>query len=282
MFQFQDIFLIQIMGLLRSRRFSGDCHLQIDSSPACLRFAEGDLIDASYRDTVRFETLKKILWVCQGEIEIFSQSYTANDWDYSSDIDNQITQFKVHVFQVCPFFKNLVLERSKTDFYDESIFMDTAKKIYNCVYNGASIELVQDKAGLPLSEFLKGFFHLLGSGKIIGDYGQNLSLLLLKTQSNILLNLQKMLGKRVAELYHERLSEEMDNRWPNFPKHKNYDRIYGAYDRIYGTMPYRTWGALLSETITKTAPTAMGNSCYKKALSSLKPEESSLLQQLLN
>lgn len=281
MLRFEDLFVIQIIGLLRNRKFSGDCNILIESTPVRLQFADGALINAFYKDLVKADTLEKILWAYQGEIELLPQTYAAGDWDYISDMDKSITKYSPPMPGRCPFMKNLSLEKSKFGFQEDSIFMETGQLIYNNVRSSISSDIHQTQSIVSHPEFWKSLFHLMGSGKIMGDYGQNLSILLLKAQGYTITNLQKILGKRVAELYQERLSQEMDQQWPNFPKHKNYDRIYGAYDRIYGTAPYRTWAKLLSQTMTKTVSTAMGNSCYKKALALLKPEEADLLQQLL-
>lgn len=281
MLQFEDLFALQIIGLLRNRKFSGDCNIFIESIPVRLQFADGALINASYKDLVKIDTLEKILWAHQGKIEIIPQTYAASDWDYINDMDKLITKYHPPIPSNCPFMKNLSLEKSKFGFQDDSVFMEAGQLIYNSIRSGISSDINQIQNLVSHPEFWKSLFHLMGSGKIMGDYGQNLSILLLKIQGYTIANLQKILGKRVAELYQERLSQEMDQQWPNFPKHKNYDRIYGAYDRIYGTAPYRTWAKLLSQAITKTVSTAMGLSCYKKALALLKPEEADLLQQLL-
>ena len=283
MLKFEDLFVIQIIGLLRNRKFSGDCNIRIESMPVCLRFAEGALISFLHKDSAIVDALEKILWACQGEIELIPKTYTASDWDYISDIDKSIAKYSPPMPDKCPFMKNISLEKSKfVVLQEKSIFVEIGQLIYNAMRSSVSNDITQIQKTASHPELWNGLFHLMGSGEIMGDYGQNLSVFLLKIQSLIISNLQRILGKRVAELYQERLSQEMDEQWPNFPKHKNYDRIYGAYDRIYGTAPYRTWAILLSKTITKTVSTAMGNSCYKKALALLKPEEADLLQQLLD
>jgi len=283
MLKFEDLFVIQIIGLLRNRKFSGDCNIRIESMPVCLRFAEGAPISFFHKDSAIVDALEKILWACQGEIELIPKTYTVSDWDYISDIDKSIAKYSPPMPDKCPFMKNILLEKSKfVVLQEKSIFVEIGQLIYNAMRSGVSNDITKIQKAASHPEFWKGLFHLMGSGEIMGDYGQNLSVFLLKIQGIIISNLQKILGKRVAELYQERLSQKMDEQWPNFPKHKNYDRIYGAYDRIYGTAPYRTWAILLSQTITKTVSTAMGNSCYKKALALLKPEEADLLQQLLD
>lgn len=282
MLQFADCFVIQIIGLLVHRKFSGDCNIRIEAVPACLQFADGALVHAFYKDLARADALEKIMWVCRGNIELVPQNYTASDWDYMDDMDKLIAEYSPPMPEKCPFIKNLSLEKSKHGVQNQSIFMETGQLILNNIRSSMSTDIIEMQKKVPDPAFWKSFFHLVGSGKVVGDYGQNLSLLLLKAQGYVIANLQKILGKRVADLYQERLSQEMDEQWPNFPKHKNYDRVYGAYDRIYGTAPYRTWAALLSQTITKAVSTAMGHSCYKKALALLKPEETELLQQLLD
>jgi hypothetical protein len=44
--------------------------------------------------------------------------------------------------------------------------------------------------------------------------------LLLKVQSDVIAHLQKVLGKRAADLYQERLSQEMDDRCQTCPSIK--------------------------------------------------------------
>ncbi|MCP5159346.1 MAG: hypothetical protein H6974_07930 [Gammaproteobacteria bacterium] len=282
MLRFENLFIIQIIGLLINRKFSGDCHIRIDSLPAHLQFSGGTLIDASYQDLVRADALEKILWTCKGGIELSPMPYPETGWNYIPDMDRSIAKSSLSMPDDCPFMKNLFLERSKVGLQDKSTFMEIGQLIYNRVRSGISTNIIEAQKGILPSDFWGSLFHLMGTGQIMGDYGQNLSVLLLKVQGHIVNNLQKMLGKRVAELYQDRLSQEMDRQWPNFPAHKNYDRIYGAYDRIYGTAPYQTWAKLLGEAVAKAASTAMGHSCYKKALASLKLEENDLLQQLLD
>lgn len=278
---FTDLFVIQIVGLLRNRKFSGDCNLRLETMPAYLHFSEGLLIGASYGTLLKTEALAKILWASKGEIELAPQTYTASDWNFNEVIDQLIITSCPSMPGSCPFFAYLSLEKGKLAIQDESVFMTIGQLILNNMRGGGS-DIAQAQINLAPSEFWKGLFYLFGSGRIISDYGKNLSSLLLKVQGDVISNLQKVLGKRAADLYQDRLSQEMDEHWPNLPKHKNYDRIYGAYDRIYGTAPYRTWVKLLGETTTKVASSVLGNSCYKKALASLKPEDANLLQQLLN
>lgn len=283
MLRFQDIFIIQIIGLLRSRKFCGDCHLQIKSLLAQFQFAEGQLIDVICGNLDKTDALLKMLWSYQGGIALTSHNnYIITSWECANAIRQSISESCPPMPDSCPFINHLFLEKSKAGFQDESVFMKTGQVICNNVRSGISTSIDQAQKGVPLTDFWKSFFYLMSSGRIMGDYGQNLSILLLKIQGLVINNLQKMLGKRVAELYQECLSQEMDTQWPNLPKHRNYDRIYGAYDRIYGTAPYRVWAKLLSEMIAKAASTAMGHVCYKKSLTSLTPEEARLLQQLLD
>lgn len=279
---FTDIFVIQIIGLLRNRRFSGDCNFLIGSLPTQLQFSEGFLINTSHEEATKDDELTKTLWVNRGEIELASKTYTATGLDFSSIMEQAIIRSSPSMPESCLFMQNLSLEKSKLNIQDESSsFADAEQAIYNNVRSGGS-DLAQARGNLSVAEFWKGLFYLTGSGKLIGDYGKNLSILLLKIQSDVIANLQKTLGKKAADLYQDRLSQDMDDRWPNTPKHKNYDRIYGAYDRIYGTAPYRTWAKLLGETTAKVASSALGNACYKKALSLLHPVEAVILQQLFN
>lgn len=281
MLKFTDIYVIQIVGLLKNRKFSGDCNMQLRSTRAYLHFSDGLLIGASYGTLLKTEALNQILWVSDGEIELAPQVYTASDWNFNEVIDQVIVQSSLSMPHICPFMRNLTLEKSKLTIQDQSVFTTIGQLILNNM-RSSSADIDQLQSNLSPSEFWKGFFYLSGSGRLIGDYGKTLSALLLKVQGDIMSHLQRILGKRIAEAYHERLSQEMDELWPNLPKHKNYDRIYGAYDRIYGTAPYRTWAQLLGETITKVASSGLGQSCYKKAWAALKPEDANLLQQLLN
>ena len=198
------------------------------------------------------------------------------------DMDEAIVKSSPSMPNACPFMENIFLEKIELNLQDESSFMGTGKIIYSSIRSGFRTDIAHSRKLISAPDFWESLFHLMGSGSVVGDYGQNLSVLLLKVQSAILGNLQKILGKRVAQLYQDCLSQAMDEQWPNFPEHKNYDRIYGAYDRIYGTAPYRTWTRLLGESITKATSTAMGHACYKKALASLNPEENIILQQLLD
>lgn len=281
MFPFTDLFIIQIIGLLRNRKFSGDCSFRIGILPTQFQFCEGLLVGACHGNLVNADALTKILWVCNGNIELTPKITTETGWNFSKFIDQLITESRLPMPESCSFMQSIALERSRINIQDESSFMTVGQTIYNNVRSGGS-DISQAQSDLSSSEFWNGLFYLMGSGRIMGDYGKNLSVLLLKVQSDVIAHLQKVLGKRAADLYQERLSQEMDDRWPNLPKHKNYDRIYGAYDRVYGTAPYRTWAKLIGETTAKVASSALGHSCYKKALAALKPSEANLLQSLLN
>lgn len=281
MHPFKDLFVIQIIGLLRNRKFSGDSDIWVGSLPTQLQFSEGMLINASHGNLAKDDALLKIIWVCRGEIKLAPKTYAATRWDFNEIIEQAITESSPLMPEACPFMKNMTLEKSKTIIYDESSVTAVQQTILNNVRSSGS-DINQAQNGLSSPEFWKGFFDLMSSGRIMGDYGKNLSNLLLKIQGDVIANLQKTLGKKSADLYQERLSQAMDDCWPNVPKHKNYDRIYGAYNRVYGTAPYRTWANLLGETTAKVASSVLGNSCYKKAIASLNPIEAYLFQQLLN
>lgn len=278
---FTDLFVIQIIGLLRNRKFSGSCHFDFGSSLAHLHFSDGLLMNVSHGNLEKSDALNKILWNCSGEIVLVPQVQATNGWDFNKALSQSILKFSPPMPESCPFMKNIILERSKIAIDDEATFATVAQTIYNNVRSSGA-DLPQAKGELPAPDFWKGFFYLSGSGKILSDYSKSLSVLLLKIQGNVITNLQKTLGKKAANLYQDRLSQNMDDLWPNTPKHKNYDRIYGAYDRIYGTAPYRTWAKLLSETTTKVASGALGSSCYKKAIASLQPIEKEILNYLIN
>jgi hypothetical protein len=274
MLSFKDIFAIQIVGVLTSRKFSGDCNLMVNKLSAQLQFAGGYLVDARHGALARNDALRTLLWVHQGEIDLVPKAYPTGDWNYIEAIDNTIAELNLSMLDRCPFMKYLLLERSKLNPQSKSAFMMVGLTIYGNVRRGGT-DPAQAQANLSQKEFWQGLFHLFGSGQIRGDYGASLNNLLLKMQSDVIANLQKMLGKRAVQLYQERLSQDLDARWPNWPKHK-------AYDSLYGTAPYLTWMKLLSETTAKVASTALGDACYKKALTSLAPNEADLLQQLLD
>lgn len=271
---FKDIFAIQIVGLLVNRKFSGDCNFLINDASAQLRFSAGHLIGARYGALAKNDALKILLWVCQGEIDLVPKAYSESDWNYIEAIDAAIAESSPPMPSSCRFVKYLSLERSKLSPQAKSAFMMAGLSIYGNVRRGGT-DIVQSQGNLSQQEFWQGLFHLFGSGQIVGDYGANLNDLLLKVQNDVTANLQKMLGKRAVQLYQERLSQELDARWPNWPRHK-------SYDPLYGTAPYLTWMKLLSETTAKVTSTALGDACYKKALASLTPKEADFLQQLLD
>jgi hypothetical protein len=64
MFPFTDLFIIQIIGLLRNRKFSGDCSFRIGILPTQFQFCEGLLVGACHGNLVNADALTKILWVC--------------------------------------------------------------------------------------------------------------------------------------------------------------------------------------------------------------------------
>lgn len=274
MLSFKDIFAIQIVGLLTSRKFSGDCNLLIDKLPARFQFVEGYLVDARHGASAKNDALRTLLWAHQGEIDLVPKAYSVSDWNYIEAIDNVIAEFSPSMPDHCPFMKYLILERGKLNPQAKSAFMMVGLTIYGNVRRGGAGP-VQAQANLSQKEFWQGLFHLFGSGQIMGDYGASLNNLLLKIQNDVIENLQKTLGKRAVQLYQERLSQDLDARWLNWPKHK-------AYDSLYGTAPYLTWIKLLNETTAKVTSTALGDACYKKALTSLAPNEADLLRQLLN
>ncbi|HRD66392.1 MAG TPA: hypothetical protein PKY50_09575 [Candidatus Competibacter sp.] len=271
---FKDIFAIQIVGLLASRQFSGDCNFFLNKLSAQFQFAAGRLIDAQYGALTKGDALKILLWACKGEIELVPKNYPENDWNHIEAIDAVIAENSPPMPDSCPFIKHLSLERGKLNPQAKSTFMMAGLSIYGNVRRSGT-DIVQAQANLSKQEFWQGLFHLFGSGQVVGDYGKNLNDLLLKVQNDITANLQKMLGKRAVQLYQERLSQDLNACWPNWPKHK-------TYDPLYGTAPYLTWMKLLGETTAKVTSTALGDTCYKKALASLTPKEASLLQQLFD
>lgn len=274
MLPFKDVFAIQIVGLLTSRKFSGDCNLLINKLSAQLRFADGHLIDARHGILAKNDALSALLWVCRGEIDLVPKAYPVNDWNYMEVMDKAIAEASPSMPDSCPFMKYLSLERGKLNPQAKSTFMLGGLTIYGNVRRGGT-DIAQARADLSQQEFWQGLFHLFGGGQILGDYGASLNSLLLKIQNDVIANLQKVLGKRAVQLYQERLSQELDARWPNWPKPK-------GYDPLYGTAPYLTWMSLLSETTAKVTSTALGDACYKKVLASLAPNEAGLLQQLLD
>ena len=98
MLKFTDLYVIQIVGLLKNRKFSGDCNVQFRSTRAYLHFSDGLLIGASYGTLLKTQALNQILWVSDGEIELAPQAYTASDWNFNEVIDQVIVQSSPSMF----------------------------------------------------------------------------------------------------------------------------------------------------------------------------------------
>lgn len=159
MLRFQDLFIIQIMGLLKNRKFCGDCRLQAGSLLALFQFAEGQLIDVVCGDLDKSDALLKILWICKGEIELAShRNYIVTPWEYSNMISQFITESCPPMPDSCPFINDLFLEKSKAGFQDELDSMKTGQVIYNNIRSGVSTTIDQAQKGVPLTDFWRSFF----------------------------------------------------------------------------------------------------------------------------
>jgi len=270
MLPFKDIFVIQIIGLLVERRFSGECNLRLNGKPhGQLSFAQGHLVGARHGNQVEGGALNALIWLHEGEIDLVPRAYPASDWDYVEALDKVITESCPPMPDACPFMKYLNLAWGKLNPQEKSDFKMIGLTIFGNVHSSGS-DVVRAQWNMPDHEFWQGLFHLFGTGQIQGDYGVTLSPLLLSIQNNVVSNLQKLLGKRTADLYQERLNAELAARRADWAKNK-------AYDPIYGTAPYLTWMALIRETIARVASSALGSACYRQALAKLTPNEAEVL-----
>jgi len=177
---FKDIFAIQIVGLLASRQFSGDCNFFLNKLSAQFQFAAGRLIDAQYGGRLidaqygaltKGDALKILLWACKGEIELVPKNYPENDWNHIEAIDAVIAENSPPMPDSCPFIKHLSLERGKLNPQAKSTFMMAGLSIYGNVRRSGT-DIVQAQANLSKQEFWQGLFHLFGSGQVVGDYGK--------------------------------------------------------------------------------------------------------------
>lgn len=273
MFPFKDIFVIQIIGLLSERGFSGDCNLRT-ARDARLRFAQGQLVDASYGSETGGSALRALLWVQVGWIELVPGDDGAGDGNPMESLDDLIAESSPPMPESGPLLQGLVLEWGRLPPRTGSALAPAGQAILeNIRHRGGRLALTQ--GGLAPETFWRGLFHLLGSGQLFVNYGASLNPFLFKLQNDVMANLQRFLGTRVTQLYQERLTSGLNASWPDWPALR-------AYDPLYGTAPYRTWMHLIGEATGKVTSVALGGACYKQALAKLSPSEASLVQQLLN
>lgn len=296
MLPFRDIFVIQIIGLLAGRRFSGDCNLRLsDKSQGQLIFVQGRLTAVRHGNRMDTGVLDPLLWVSEGELELVGRAYPVKEWNAMEPIDQAILRSSPPMPESCPLMNHLHLSRGKLSPEDGSELKMAALAIYSNVPASGALA-IQAQGDMAKGEYWKGLFHLFASGQMMGDYAPLLNPLLTAIQANVVANLQTLLGIRTAEEYQGRLAAQLTAHGSYGVGQKGYDPFYDSiraninvvlrsygqkgYDPLYGSAPYATWMALIRDTIPQVASSALGSACYKQAMVKLDREDAALLQLL--
>jgi hypothetical protein len=273
---FQDIFVIQILGLLISRQFSGIASFTIGQDDvAGVWFEQGLIVSVRYATFSDNQALKMIAWQHYGELDLkplpIAEAPLAH---YSNLVEELITEAPIEVMQTCPMLFKSFVTRMKLRPMKNSPLSVTALTVFGQINSGN--ELIQiPRTSLSEQAFWTGFWYLTCHGLVIISYEPTIGRLVQQLQDELIKEIKRLMGAHIAQLYTKQLWQNIQRQWPDWVKGTE-------PDAIYGTAPYQFWTQMMLETAQELGNSTVQKGCFKQALSLLSFEQINVIEEFLN
>jgi len=274
--QFQDIFVVQILGLLIARKFSGIASFVIgkNDNMAGIWFKQGMVVNVHYVDYTDAQALDAIAWEKAGELELKSQNVADNSLEnYSRMVEELVNEISPAIIDTCPMLMNACVTRVQLKPLKNSPFRMAALTLLTQISSGS--RLTDIPAGnLSKDEFWNGFWYLTSHGLVVISYVESIGVLMQQFEVNLTDKMTKLMGSHIAKAYTKKLWQNIHRQWPDWEKGSDPDPIYGTY-------PYRLWAQMVQDTLKQVGTPALQTRCFDSALSIMPPQDAKIIHNLL-
>jgi hypothetical protein len=274
---FKDIFVIQILGVLIARKFSGIASFVIANNKDNLTgvwFKQGMIVSVHYVNMKDAQALKAIAWESEGELELSPQLVPNNPLaHYSHIVEDLIKSTSLSIVDTCPMLKNIFVTRVKLKPLKNSPFSVAGLTLLARIGSGSPLMEIMTEE-LSEEEFCNGFWYLTCHGLVTTSYAKSVGLLVQQFQDNLTESIKTLMGAHIAQAYTDKLWQNIRRQWLDWEKGKE-------PDPIYGTSPYRLWAQMMRETTQQVGTPALQKRCFESALSALSPQEVGVIHNFL-
>jgi len=258
---FQDIFVIQILGMLIAKKFSGIASFTIGNNQdevAGVWFEQGMIVSVRYSTFSDTQALKMMAWKHHGELDLKPVPLAENPLaNYSILVEELIAEAPTDVINTYPMLMKSFVTRMKLKPLKNSLLSVTGLTVFGQMSSG------------------NRFWYLTCHGLVITSYANFLGMLVQQLQDELIKEMKKLMGAHIAKVYTEQLWQNIQRQWPDWAK--------GTQpDPIYGTSPYQFWTQMMLETTEQVGTPTLQKRCFKSALSTLSPEGTSVIDPFLS
>jgi len=268
--QFKDIFVIQILGTLIARQYSGVAHFVFIDNEAKVWFQKGVLIGMHCFNTLDVNVLKTIAWYHQGKVTFEQQNFSSDYLDYPELIEDLIQHASVLIPDICPMILEAFVTRARLKPLKNSTFNETSLPVLINV--GSGKKLGELKSNLSKKALWDNIIYLTANGLIITSYAESIGVSIKNFQDSLVNKMRKMLGTHVVKTYTDKLSENMVAVLGNNQ----------TIDPIYGTEPYRLWTKLIVSASQQIGIKSLQERCLESTLTNLPPADGRTVNNFLN
>jgi len=274
---FKDIFVIQILGMLIARKFSGIASLVIGNNSdnvASIWFESGMVVKVRYSNFPDIQALKAIAWENNGSLELSSQVFPLNPLEhYSLIVEKLLKDTPISIIDTCPMLMNSFITRAKLKPLKNSPSSLAGLSLLAQIGSGSQLTNIQ-KGNLSETEFWDGFWYLTCHGLVINSYAKSIGVLIQQFQDSLTEKMNTLMGYHIAQVYTEKLWQNIQHRWPDWEKGKE-------PDPIYGTSPYKLWAQMVRETTKQVGTQTLQKRGFESVLSAFSSEDLSVINNFL-
>jgi hypothetical protein len=263
---FKDIFVIQILGILIARQYSGVVRFVFNDNEAKVWFHKGIIIGMHCFNTLDTNVLKVIAWYHQGKITFEKQDFSGSFLDYPQLVEDLISHSSVVMPDICPMISQAFITRARLKPLKNSTFNQTSLPVLIEVGSGKLLEEL--KSHLSKKALWDNIVYLAANGLIITSYAQSLGIIVKNFQDALVDKIKKMLGAHVAKMYTDKLSENMAPLLENI-------------DPIYGSEPYRLWVKMIADSSQQVGMKNLQERCLESTLTNLSPNDGRIIHHFL-
>jgi len=267
---FKDIFVIQILGTLIARQYSGVAHFVLKDTEAKVWFQKGNVVGMHSFNTLDKDVLKAIAWYHEGKIGFEQQDFSGSFLDYPDLIEDLIHHSLTLMPRFCPIIVEAFVTRARLKPLKNSTFNNTSLPVLIDV--GSGKRLGELKSNLSEKALWDNITYLTANGLIITSYAQSIGVCVKNFQDNLIARMKKVLGNHVVNTYTSKLSENMSAALGNTQ----------SIDSIYGTAPYKIWTQVIVQASQQVGIKSLQERCLESTLTTLSPKEGKLIHNFLN
>lgn len=275
---FKDIFVIQILGMLIARKFSGIASFMVGDSQkhvAGIWFNNGMVANIHYIDQKEIQALKAIAWYHEGTLELApKQIPNAPLPHYSKLLEEFLKDVPIQVVETCPLLMQAIISRVKLKPLKNSQLGFAGLTIFGKIAEESLLIDIPRKILPNEKDFWMGFWYLSCHGLIEVSYAKSIGVLLKNFQEHLTKLMKKLMGVHTANAYTDQLWQNIHRECLDFDQKK-------APDPIYGTSPYRLWALMMQKTLIQVGAPALQKHCFEKALSTCSTQTAEMLHLFL-